>query len=70
MAYHREQKANEYSIYGNRSISLQDIRNFYCQPSSVDSYPGSPMFIVTICQEKSYYREQQMDRKIAKIMQG
>ena len=43
-----DHKTNEY-------VWQQDVRNFYCQPSSVASYHDSAMSVVTIRCQKPYY---------------
>ena len=49
MAYHTK-NTKRTNMYGNGSMSLQDVRNFYCQPSSVassHSYHSLAMSTVT-----------------------
>ena len=49
------------TTYGNRSISSSDIRNFFCQPSSVASYHGSAMSAVMIRCQRSYILHRTVD---------
>ena len=66
LAYHTE-SIKRTNMYGNRSISSPDVRNFYGQLSSVTSFHDSAMSddVTTRCQ-KSYYREQSSHRKTTK----
>ena len=52
-AYHTK-NSKLTNMHGNRSISSTDVRNCYCQPSNVASYPGLAMSAATIRFQKSY----------------
>ena len=57
VAYHTE-NTTQTNVYGNRSISLPSARSFYCKPSTVASYHGLAMSVVTIHCWRSCCRQQ------------
>ena len=50
-------KTKQTNVYGNRSISSPDVRNLYCQSSSVAGIHGSAISAVKKRCQKSYNRE-------------
>ena len=57
LAYHTE-STKQPNMDGNRSISLPDVRSFYCQLSNITSYHFSAMSVVMIRCWRSCFKEQ------------
>ena len=57
-ALYKEHK--QMNMYGIRSVSSTDVRNFYYQPSRIIIYHGRARSAITIPYQKSYYSEELM----------